>query len=376
MTSMVHHGPGDRASAESDAAKKMRVRLHDNITAARAKSTLALERIEQEIPNDLVIHTSAVEFSHRSDELRVSYKEAGHLPDQRIHPWALGQMCEAMGLPRAYLNAILKRDDPEDRYWGAELAAKNLEELFKHADGRNLVRSYNNQTRGFLSPRYQRRHPGKLIDMLIQSFRKHGLIAYDAWCSDTKHGVRAVLDRIVEPVPNECLGVGVYYAESPFGNGATELSIFIERMWCTNLAVMEQTLRTVHLGGHLQEDIAWSEKTYQKDTDLVCSKLVDLLESTISENAIRKLEDGVKKANAQKLQGTAFEAFLKKHLSKEDAAGVLATYRGADVEMLPPGNTVWRASNAISFFGGKVEDEEKKFEIQKIAGKALTALAV
>jgi hypothetical protein len=88
-----------------------------------------------------------------------------------------------------------------------------------------------------------------------------------------------------------------------------------------------------------------------------------------------KLEDGVRKANEQKLAGGSFEAFLKKHLSKEDASGVLAVYRGADVEMLPPGNTVWRASNAISFFGGKIDDEEKKFEIQKIAGKALTALA-
>jgi hypothetical protein len=136
---MIHHSSEDRSSAESNAAKQMRVRLHDNITKARAKSHIALERIEREIPTDLIVHASEVEFSNQSDELRVSYKEAGHLPDQRIHTWALGQMCETVGLPRAYLTSILKRDEPEDRYWGAELAAKNLEELFKHAEGRNLA---------------------------------------------------------------------------------------------------------------------------------------------------------------------------------------------------------------------------------------------
>lgn len=367
---MVHHDERPYEEAVTEAAKKMRVRLQDNIHKAQAKSVLALERIEREIPNDMIVHADTIEFGNKGMELVASYESR----EETIHSWALGQMCETVGLPRVYLNAILKRGSHEEP-WGAELAAKNLEELFQHHSGRNLVRSYNGQTRGFLSPRYQRRHPGKLLDVLIQGFKKHGLIAHDAWCSDTKHGVRAVLDRIIEPVPNECLGVGVYYAESPFGNGATELSIFVERMWCSNLAVMEQTLRTVHLGGHLQEDIAWSEETYRKDTELVSSKLVDLMESTLSETAIRKLEDGVRRAHEQKLMGNAFEAFLKRHLTKEDANGVLAVYRGADVEMLPPGNTVWRASNAISFFGGKVEDDEKKFEIQKLAGKALKDLA-
>lgn len=367
---MTHHDARDYDEAASAAAKKMRVKLHENIHAAQAKSVLALERIEREIPNDMIVRAESMEFDAKDMAVRAIYE----LRTEIVHPWALGQMCEAVGLPRAYVTTLLKSGNQEDP-WGPQLAAHNLEELFHRTKGRNLVRSYAGQTRGFLSPRYQRRHPGKLLDILIQGFKKHGLIAYDAWCSDTKHGVRAVLDRIVEPVPNECLGIGVYYAESPFGNGATELSVFVERMWCSNTAITEQQLRTVHLGGHLQEDIAWSEETYRKDTELVCSKLIDLMESTVSEAAIKKLEDGVRSAHERKLTGGAFETFLKKHLSKEDAAGVLDAYRSADVELLPPGNTVWRASNAISFFGGKVEDPEKKFDLQKLAGKALTALA-
>ena len=367
---MTHHDESRTYDeAATAAAKKMRVRLHENIHKAQAKSVVALERIEREIPNDMIVKAETIRFDNREHDLRALYE----LRTENLHPWAIGQMCETVGLPRSYLNAIVRQGSAHDP-WGAQLAAENLSTLFEHQSGRNLVRSYDGQTRGFLSPRYQRRHPGKLLDILIQGFKKFGLIAYDAWCSDTKHGVRAVLDRIVEPVPNECLGIGVYYAESPFGNGATELSVFVERMWCTNLAVVEQTLRTVHLGGHLQDDIAWSEATYAKDTELVCSKLIDLMESTISPEAILKLEDGVRTAHETKLTGGAFESFLKKYLTKEDASGVLAAYRGADVEMLPPGNTVWRASNAISFFGGMQADEEKKFDLQKLAGKALAAL--
>lgn len=371
---MVHHDARSYDEAASAAAKLMKSKLHDNINNARSKAVLALERIENEIPNDMIVAAGALEFEPQEDRVQVVYRDAPVHARQGVHTWALGQMCEVAGLPKLYLNSLLKLDAPDDRYWGAELAAKNLTELFQHRTGRHLVRSYADQTRGFLSPRYQRRHPGQLLDILIQGFKKHGLIAYDAWCSDTKHGVRAVLDRIVEPVPNECLGIGVYYAESPYGNGATELSVFIERMWCTNTAIKEQSLRTVHLGGQLGDDVAWSEQTYRKDTELACSKLVDMMEATVSEPAILQLEDGVRKAHERKLVGTEFESFLKKYVTKEDASEIVTIYRGADVEMLPPGNTVWRASNAISFFGGKAEDPERKFELQKLAGKVMTAL--
>lgn len=374
---MYHHDKRNYEEAVSDAAKKMRIKLQENIHSAQAKSVAALQRIENEIPEDHVVASRRLDFvpAGAGRELALSYPVAAGEAIEgsklvQVHNWALGQVCEAVGLKRDYVKALLGRGDEKDP-WGAELAAHNLNELYGHHDESHLLRSYGGVLRGFLSPRYKRRHPGRILDVLIQGFKHHGLIAYDAWCSDTRHGVRAVLDRIVEPVPNECLGIGVYYSESPYGNGATSLSIFAERMWCTNLAVMEQSLREVHLGGRLSEDVSWSDDTYRKDTDLMSSQLTDMLEGTISEKAIEKLCRVVKAAHAQKLDAKGFADFLKKHLSAGDASSVLAAYNTADVEMLPAGNNVWRASNAISFFAGTVNDEEKKLDLQRLAGKIL-----
>ena len=189
-----------------------------------------------------------------------------------------------------------------------------------------------------------------------------------------------MLDLIIEPVKDECLGIGVYYSESPYGNGATELNITVERVWCTNSAVVEQNLRQVHLGRALGDEVSWSNETYKRDTALVGSQIVDLLEASVSNEAIHRLEEGVRRANELKIDHNAFEAFLKNaHLGKAEVDGVLAAYRSADVEMMPPGNTVWRASNAISFFAGRVAEDptkaEETFALQKLAGKALSLLA-
>lgn len=376
---MFHHDPMKSYNdAASEAGKKMRAKLHAKIDGARAKATTAFERIQTEIPQDALVRDVAMEVEAVEGVLVAGFGDQ----KKDIHNWAFGQMCDDMKLPRAFANALRQKVDSQGKRadWGPELVAHTMAEHFKHSADRHLVRYVDEQARGFLSPRYQRRHPGELLDVFIQGCRKFGLLPYDAWCSDTKHGARAVLDGIIEPVKDECLGLGVYYSESPYGNGATELNITVERMWCTNTAVVEQNLRQVHLGRALGDDVAWSEETYRRDTALVGSQIADLLEGSVSESAIKRLEDGVRRANELKIDHNAFEAFLKNaHLGKNEVDGVLAAYRSADVEMMPPGNTVWRASNAISFFAGKVgenpEKAEETFALQKLAGKALMVLA-
>lgn len=382
---MYHHDSRDYDFAVTQAAKQMRDRLHGNIDHAKKHAVVAIERIQKEVPQDKIVRARAMEFDYNDGgKFAVQYKVGDGRTDiveETVHPWAFAQIAEFAHVPKAYLQYLMgqveARDNGDRHLWGAKLACDNLNKIFAHADReeKRLIRSVEAQTRGFLSTKYKRRHPGHMIDGFIGACKKFDLLPYTVTATDTKHMVRAVLDGIVEPVPNECLGIGVVYAESPYGNGATAVSIFIERMWCTNQAVLSTDLRSAHVGGRLSDDFAWSTETYLADTKATILQVQDMMEAYVSPKAIRKLCDTVKLAHETKIEPKQLEAFIKKNLSKEDAEAVADCYRSADVEMLPAGNTVWRASNALSFFAGKVEDEEKKYDIQKLAGQLLEPMA-
>jgi len=64
--------------------------------------------------------------------------------------------------------------------------------------------------------------------------------------------------------------------------------------------------------------------------------------------------------------------FLKKNLRKGEVDAVVEAFNSPEVEMLPPGSTTWRMSNAISWIANtKVEDEGRKLEVMKVAGAML-----
>lgn len=388
---MYHHDSRDYDFAVTQAAKQMRDRLHGNIDHAKKHAVVAIERIQKEVPQDKIVRARAMEFDYNDDgKFAVQYKVGDGRTDiveETTHPWAFAQIAEYARVPKTYLQYLMglhevvkdggTRGETQYHKWGAKLACENLNRIFAHADReeKRLIRSVETQTRGFLSTKYKRLHPGHMIDGFIATCKKFDLLPYTVTATDTKHMVRAVLDGIVEPVPNECLGIGVVYTESPYGNGATAVSIFIERMWCTNQAVLSTDLRSAHIGGRLSDDFAWSTETYLANTKTTILQVRDMMEAYVSPKAIRKLCDTVKLAHETKIEPKALEAYIKKNLSKEDAEAVADCYRSADVEMLPAGNTVWRASNALSFFAGKVEDEEKKYDIQKLAGQLLEPMA-
>ena len=366
---MIHHDSRPYDIAATEAGRKMREKLQADIAAASTKAKTAITKIYDELPEDRSVDARALRFSF-DERLRVTYGDGSNAEQETVHPWALGQMTQAVGLRRDFILDLLTGTGT----WAHDLAVHNLHEFFAHQPTRHLCRSVKGELRGFLSPRYQRRHPGQLLEAFLASCRRHGLLAYEAWCSDTRHGARAMLDRIIEPVPNEPMAIGVYYGESPYGNGATELSISIQRMWCTNQAIIEQNLRQAHLGGLLPEDVTWSEETYQADTRLIATKLNDLLTSSVSNSALDRLVARVRAAHTKNLSPEQFQTFLAKNLNKTEAAAVTEIHRTGGVERLPPGDTVWRASNAISFFAqGPELSDERRIELQKLAGSLLPA---
>jgi hypothetical protein len=371
MTMYHHDANKTYEQGRSEAATKMRAKLHSEIDRHRASGQAAVEKVIADVPRDRYRFMSSTEFElGDGNTLIANYSNDA---PETIHPFALGKICETISIPREFIGRLMGRQDGEE-HWGSDLALDLLNKHFKHQptnQDRRMIRSVGTQTRGFMSDSYARLHPGKLMETFAKECKNNGLIPYGGHAGDTKFMINAVLDRVIEPVKDEVLSIGVVFKESAYGDGATELSVFMQRMWCTNTAISSSELRKVHLGAKAAFDGDEADQNYQLQTASMCAEIRKAFQTQLNPAYIAQLEDGVRKAHEAKVNHTQFESFLKKHLSKNDVETVKEKYRSTDISDLPAGDNWWRASNALSWFANQVDDKEKAYDLQKLAGQAI-----
>jgi hypothetical protein len=368
---MYHHDSRDFDAAKSEAASEMRNKLLREIDRSRNDGEKAIAKILGELPRDRMRRMTQTEFRSDGDGvLNINY--LGEEPET-IHPFALSKMCETVGIPAEFVRRLIKRHNDKEN-WGSDLVVDMLNKHFHNQAAlhdRRMIRSVNDETRGFMSDSYARLHPGKLIETFAEQSQKFGMLPYGGFAGDTKFMVRAVLDRVIEPVKDEVIGIGVVLKESPYGDGATELSIQIERMWCTNKAIATSALRKVHLGAKVSFDADEADENYRLATETMCNEMRRAFRTQLDPGYIAQLEDGIRKAHDAKVTHTQFESFLKKHLNKEDVEVVKEKYRSTDITNLPAGDSWWRASNALSWYANQKSSAEEAYDLQKLAGQAL-----
>lgn len=377
---LYHHGNQAYQEAATAAATHARGKLESLIETGRARAGAVLEAVANRLPEDAIVRAPALrfepgegpEFTPRGSR---AHRAAGfdvNLGDRRflLHDHALGQACERAGLPWKYVQDLRGSD------WGRELVGANLNELFHHQDkARYLVRSVvqgdRREARGFLSDRYRRLDSRPIFEAFATAAQGVGAVPVDGNVLDTKVAIKALLPRVFEPVPNEVMAFGVQLSNSDFGDGALSLRFFMLRLWCTNYATTDEALRQVHLGGQLPSDVSFSERTYQLDTRRSASMISDLMGSELGPDRVNKACELIQAADAAKVESSQVSAFLKKHLGVGDADQVVTAFNSADVENLPPGQTAWRLSNAVSWIAGQTRDEGKRLDLERVAALAL-----
>jgi hypothetical protein len=116
-----------------------------------------------------------------------------------------------------------------------------------------------------------------------------------------------------------------------------------------------------------------SDKTIRLDNATIASAIGDVVESgkehmTLLEHKIRDTADQVLGESGQK---KIFEN-LRKRFRKEIADQVKVTYElPQEVELLPPGQNLWRMSNAISLVANSVERLDEKVDLEREAMNVL-----
>jgi len=350
------------------------------------------------VPRDLVVDTKKIGFDIRGGRIYVSTSDNEFL----LHRHAVNQMVAKTkiltGTVSNNMMGAATRDDQDliVEPWGKELLLHNLRTIFQKTDRERVLlravptESGTHEVRGFLSDKYRRMNCGPIMEMFAgTAMREFGAVPIRMhddqrrfranYYHDIRMGFSMFLPYVFQPVDSmrdEVMIIGLTCENSDFGGAALTVSMVVIRIQCTNLMVTQDELRKVHLGGRLSEDIRFAEDTYQKDTETMALAIRDMTKTLLGPARVNAYTSNIRRAAQQEVNAEGLINALRAqgHLLKAEAESVKKLYNSADVELMPAGNTVWRATNAISLFANEMENDgksERAVELRHAAGIVL-----
>jgi hypothetical protein len=365
---MFHHDEREYQVAKSQAAQRGREKLQGVIDKGRASAQAVIEQVQSRVITDRVVRTPAVELNY-DDEGDRTLRVGGF--SYELHEHAYRQVLENAGVTYKYVEHLTKEAGGE--LWGKKLAAQNVNEILSHREKqRNLVRGEGETglVKGFLSDRFRRLDSRPVADAFIVACQNLGMVPIEGVASDTKMRIRAVLPYVFEPIADEVMIFGAELGNSDYGDGGLVVNLWTMRIWCTNLAVAEKCLRQVHLGGRLPDNVRFSDETYRKDAETMALAVRDVTADAVGPDRVHKMLAAIEAAGEDEVKGTdGIDKILGRLLDKNELSTVKTIYESPDVVNLPAGETVWRLSNAVSWFAqGKSVTPDRKLALQELAG--------
>lgn len=372
------------------------VKLEQAIARNVASAAGVVERVMAQVPVDSVVRAEALGFrfeqavqgaSDDNQMVRVAPRPAvlemaAGDKTWGLHRHALGQIASKANVPQAYVDHLLDGDA-----WQGEMLADVLEKTYAHSPKRHLVRAVGGEARGFLSDHYRRLDSRPIFDAFVESAMDVGAVPYSATASDVRCALKMIVPKVqVLPLSwkdahgthsqNEYLALGLEISNSDFGAGGLALRLFINRLWCLNGATAEDVMRMIHLGGRLNDDIVWSEKTLRLDTEATTSSVRDYVKGALAPAKLDAFLGRIARAQDEAVKWDGLKARLAKSLTKDELRRVGESFEGPDVQNLPPGNTMWRASNAVSWVLQQVESSTRRMELERLAGNLIDGKVV
>lgn len=373
---MFHHDERDYDTAAGEAARAGRQKLEEIIEKGRATAERVVEDVATRVIRDRLVRAPHVRLALDEEEVNEYLSVGGELLP--LHDHARGQLLANVGVPKLF--ALHLAEDSGGQPWGRRLLAENVNTILAHReDQTNLVRQEGGESglvKGFLSDRFKRMDSRPLLDAFLGACKETGMLPYEGVCCDTKCRVRAVLPYVFEPIANEVMIFGAEFGNSDYGDGGVTLNLFTTRVWCTNLAVTTKCLRKVHLGRRLDEFTDFSERTRELDNMALASALADGVGDLVGPDRVNRMLDAIRTAGEKEIKGqNGIDKILERAIgSKSEFAQIKALYDGPDVVNLPPGETVWRLSNAVSFFAQRRDlSNDRRLELQSVAGNILAS---
>jgi hypothetical protein len=359
----MHHSAQSYDEANSAAARYMRERMEEQFQRGRESAAQTIETVLTNVPDDALVRGQSLNFD-ANGRLRMIAGDS----EWNLHSHALGQVAGRVDVPAQYVRKLEQAEEP----WRRDLLAHTLNEMYHNGDDRRyLVRSLGGEARGFLSDSYRRLDSRPLLDAFCGATREVGAVLLKGTATEVRVALKVALPMVFEPVKDEIMGFGLEWSNSDYGKGKHAVSVFLWRIWCTNLCTCENSLAQVHLGRKLPDNLALSEETYRLDTETTVSALKDIVGQCLGPPKIKALCAAVKEAHEDEVDWSAASRKLSSVLTKAEQKAVQDAFEGKDVQTLPPGKTKWRLSNAVSLLAGNAEAPERTLELERLAGQII-----
>ena len=369
---LVHHDARSYETAAAEAAAHWRPKMEEKIEEGRKSAAALLDHVMTNVPQDFLPSGHMLEFKPQNKTLQVVAKNM----DAIAHPHAIGQIASKAGVHTKYLSDLIMG---EDGSWQPDLAAEILNQTFKNAsdlaESRHLCRVVGGKLKGFLSNRFRRLDDRPLVEAFIESIQKYDAVPIEGSVCETRVALKAALPYLFEPVKNEIMMVYMQWGNSNFGSAKHSCGLGVWRLWCTNKAMMDDGLSTIHLGRELTDDIEFSTRTYELDTRTQVSALKDVVTNYLAPNKVNALMAAIRSASEKEIEWKSLKTKLDKALLKGEMKMAEDAFYSDDDINLPPVKSMWRASNAISWLAGKTADAERKLQLERIAGQLLSGVS-
>jgi len=346
-----------------------RNKLQELINNGRENAQEALQRVQESQPKDYLAPTTEIVYSHApvAERVQMGFPFKGDQVGFNLHRHAMQQCTEKVGLQRKFVDTLSSTN------WGRDLLVHNLNTLYGHRDAsRHLIRTVGGEVRGFLSDKYRRLDTPLCVEAFIESVQKFNAVPTWSRCMDTKFAIQVGLTDIVEPFPGEPMIVGMAMSNSDFGDGAFSLRQVFIRLTCLNGMTGTEALRKVHLGSRIPDDVEASDETHRLDNEALASLTRDVVEAQFKPEKVKENLDRLKACSEEKVNLKEALEELRKNskINKSEMDKIVEVFNMGGVEELPPGNTKWRFSNAISWFAKSDDvDDHRRLELESLAGE-------
>jgi hypothetical protein len=293
-----------------------------------------------------------------------------------LHTNAINQLASRFGLSAKDLQR-----EANGKKWERDVFASRMNEYGLNAPRKNvLVRKVKDQAKAVLSDRYRIINTAAIFAAFLKAAADTGAVLVDAVHGDLRDFLEVIHPEVIE-IPTEKNGI-IYYGmgaqirDSGFGVGKFDVRIMGLNVVCLNGLTRDSVMQQVHLGSRLesQHQISFAEETIEADTKARSLAVRDTMKSLFSRENFTRERQRVTDATEIELD---FPEEIKKlpkmgfHKSEVDL--LTKTLMEANPEDGIQGkNTLWKLAQGMTAVANKVEDKERKRDLQDMASGMLT----
>ncbi len=283
------------------------------------------------------------------------------------------QVCDKLGIPAKYFDYLEKAGY-------RDLALHNINELFQHGEGSNMVRSRNGNMTAFLSNRFGIYDNDFVAESVIKALsddiNSENVKVIDASETDKKLYMKVTKPSIKSEIAKgDVVEAGLIISNSETGHGAINVNPFINRLICLNgMTTNEARFKKVHLTHAHNDGIIniYSDETRLLDLKLTRSKLIDCVKESLTQKVFDSHVAKITDASKEIIKPTeAIEVITDKfQLSEEESKSIYDALVVRDtVDTGEPSK--WSLINAVTNTAKGIKDIDRRQELEAYSGKIL-----